>query len=785
MARSFVIGCEGQLVDQTLITKQPETALKYLIAQQTAGQDGSQYLHSIVRAIIPKNDNSLKRLLYYYMEALGDDKSLIVCMNMVSQDLSSPNEYVRGVALRFVARLDNYDFVTLLIRGVRDNLSNKMAYVRMNAIHCLVELACRFDIDIEEELRLILGSEVNPDVLCLIYRSMERLGMDLDEYMRMDNHPDGVLIFFLEHSDDRDFMARALPHSSISVAYKAALRLLSLRARESEAETNMCMEIVLKKLKECPECRHDFIPYIPLIQQDALEFLYLLDPYELEFSRRLIEQVLETAQTHEFVRVAEILHDCYQKTLPSSGKKSQFRLMLLDSMASFSRSHCVMKQDMVGICIKNVLSDDIELVYASLRFLETISEERSVIDFLIDKFAQLQQGKILRLVFDIITKNVTKDQFEKLTDKLVEKLDNSDISFLQNPEVFNGTHICLSLVMAYRPEWDLKAKTLALLIRFLNIDKITKKVDEEDDAFGTNMLDMSSRSTISICIRSMLAGVQLSSSNRLPLSEEKKTDVLAPLLFRMFRSPVFFPKFEWASLSDRRQSTVQLSGLGDPLYVETTIFYNKHELVLDILVINQTDYYLQEIFLDFISSKHLSLSAHSWTNGLSLQKHSATTFKVSFSIQEAASHFISASASFKFPKNEQYASIFVQNLSDITVGISNFLEPVGSINFREHWKEMDWENIRPTTITNRGNTQLDDLLDRVVVAVHGTVCGREKFVNFLVANIAAQTIRNTPVLINLCISQKEQTTIEMRVRSKDDEIVKCVMDRIVLALDSQ
>ena len=336
MAQSLYVKCERDPIDPALIPKQPDVVMKQLIVLQGTGVDTGQYLHSIIRAIVPTTDPSLRRLFYYYLETLGDSRLLLLCISMISKDMLSPNEYVRGAAMRFVARLDNYEHASLLVGGIRENLKNKLSYARLNAAAALISVATKFDIDIEEELRGLLRRETNPEILRLVFNAMDRLGMEIEEYAGRDEYPPEVQEIFVWQSADRGYLAGMLRSGTPRVAYKAAIRLLMLED-DSGAQ---CSAAILAYLKQRPEAKEDFARYVRFLSHGLLDFLALADPYAPKFSRGVIRRAFETAETHQFVRIAEMLFEKYAATQATSEKKKDFRVLLVGSMAEFQRTHC-------------------------------------------------------------------------------------------------------------------------------------------------------------------------------------------------------------------------------------------------------------------------------------------------------------------------------------------------------------------------------------------------------------------------------------------------------------
>lgn len=758
MPQQLLIEYGDEILDPKLMSKDPETAMKMLISQQSCGRSGPDMLHSIIRSVMSKEDNHLKRLLYYFFECMSkDDKSFMICINQVNKDLSSPNEFVRGFVLRFISKLDNFDYVSLLLKGVRGNLEHSNSYVRMNALFCLGELGVRFDLEVEQDILHLMRRESSPEVLVAGFGTMHKLGMGFEEFLEI-NYPKEVLETLAVKVDDPLFLKKLLKSKFNSVAYTASCKLLIKRMELEDS-----MENLLRILAESPGFKHDFVPYLKLVEGYALDLLGLIDPYEHEFSSRAIDTSFRNADAQDFRKVAEFLFQKYTECGSVSEKKKAFKILLLGKMSLFASTHCVYVEDLVDTCMGDLLSGDPELEYASLMFLKScMTRERSrdrIHSVLIEKFSRMRYGRIIRSAFDILSDGIKKSNYECLLDALLRDLssDGQDIPFYlsEAPEVYVGAYICMCLVSMYRREWDIKAKTLGVMLRFI------------EQGMSKNILDQSSKSTITACVRAVLEGKGYELTESKP-TEYLHVDVLEPIDFSMIKTTASFKKFQWEDPLSSKQATFQLSGLGDPLYVETNVIYSKYEMTLDILVINQTSSYLQDICFDFSFSRNLLMV--STVDPLSLQPSSATTIKVQFSILESLSSFVTATASFKYPRKEDYGGMpFIQNLDEVRMDVSEFLEEA-SVNFQEHWKNLEWENIYSITVKRSS----DDVLDRMVRKLNGRLCDKLTIHGFVLANIACHTIQKTLVLVNACISLSESPLIEIRVRSKDEEIVKSI-----------
>jgi len=766
MPQELLIEFEREPFDQKSFNKDPEETLKHYIAEQSNGHHTPDTIHSIVQLVMGKDDNRLKRLLYYFFETMNkEDKGFIVCLNQVKKDLAGPNEFVRGLVLKFIATLDCLDYVLPLLRDVKQNLSNKCSYVRMNAVYCLGELGLRFDLEVEGDLLETMKRETAPQVLVVGFDVMHRLGMSFDDFLEIE-YPREIAEALVEKIDEAAFLQRMLGSKFSTVSLLASCKLLSKGLGQAET-----IENIVRILEASPDMKQDFLPYLRFVNSHTIDLLGLVDPYDYNFSLAVIDVVFRNADPSEFMRIAEFLYLKYNEVGTGSDKKKAFRILILEKLTAFSSSHCICMDELVHQCLRAATGDDPEMTYASLGFLEVcVAREKfrsEVHGFLIANFSGMRFGKIVRKTFDVLSQSIDRKDYEGLLDRLLEDLSlhapGEDAEapgrvapeyLSRNFEVFVGAHIALCLVSAYKDEWGLKPKLLGTLLKLVEVGECQ------------GILDVSSKATIISCVRSVLSGRRDEVAVDRPLASQAHVDVLRPVEFSLLTTPLAFKKFAWSDSHSCDQSTVQLSGLGDPLYIEANCTHSRYEISLDLLVINQTSSYLQNICLDFNFSKNIQMVSP--LAPFSLQPNSATTVKIQFSIRESLQSFVTATVTFKYPRKDDYSGRpFVQNLSEILFDVNEFLEGA-DVDFRSNWKNLEWENIY--SILLRRDTQ--GLLQKMADKVNGHLCDKLESLGFLVGNIACYTIQRTLVLINVCISAGERTAIEIRVRSKDEELVK-------------
>ncbi|ELA42077.1 uncharacterized protein VICG_00926 [Vittaforma corneae ATCC 50505] len=644
-------------------------------------------------------------------------------------------------------------------------------------------------------------------VLIVGFDVMHKLGMGFEEFLEID-YPREILEVLVEKNEDGGFLKHMVNSKFNTVSFYASCKLLSKGHGQKPTIDN-----VVRILESATDLKQDFLPYLKFIDTSSFELLNLIDAYDYEFSSQVIDVVFKNADASEFMRIAEFLHQKYIETGMTSDKKKAFKILLLEKMAVFASTHCVYVDELVSSCLKNALDADPEIMYASLSFLNTcVSKDRFkklIHDFLLENFSKLKYGKIIRRAFDILSLDISKENYERLLDSLLNDLNSlrahngsnakqldlcemssvaavSDAESLalsnqsalagqhavpfylsKQTEVFVGAHIALCLVGSYRDEWGLSIKTVGTLLRIIEVGDLQ------------NILDMSSKSTIIACVRSLINGKKQKRSISEQSADYANVNVLKPVEFSLLTTPLAFKKFGWTDPLTSDQFTVQLSGLGDPLYIEANCAHCKYEISLDLLVVNQTSSYLQNISIDFNFSKNIQMI--SAVPPFSLQPDSATTIQAQFSIHESFSSFVTATVTFKYPRKDDYSGRpYVQNLSEISFDVNELLEGA-EVDFKDQWRNLEWENIYSISIRK----SCDGLLQKISERINGHLCGKFEYLESVVGNIACYTIQKSLVLVNVCISSGSSSLVEIRVRSKSEELVKSISGLLSQFLKSQ
>uniref|UniRef100_A0A060T5N3 Coatomer subunit beta n=1 Tax=Blastobotrys adeninivorans TaxID=409370 RepID=A0A060T5N3_BLAAD len=234
------------------------------------------------------------------------------------------------------------------------------------------------------------------------------------------------------------------------------------------------------------------------------------------------------------------------------------------------------------------------------------------------------------------------------------------------------------------------------------------------------------------------------------------------------------------SITSRLQRIVQLTGFSDPVYAEAYVMVHQFDIVLDVLLFNQTSETLQNLSVEFATLGDLKVVERPTTQNVGPQSfHSVqTTIKVS-----------SADAGVIFG-NIVYEghSASVNNiviLNDVHIDIMDYIKPgdCSESDFRTMWTEFEWENKVNISVTWKSlkgflmyllkNTNMTCLTQGALSSSDEDEC------QFLSANLHARSSFGEDALANLSIEKDSNGKItgHVRIRSKGQGLALSLGDR--------
>ncbi|KAE9584486.1 hypothetical protein Lal_00021700 [Lupinus albus] len=122
-------------------------ALKKAIMLLLNGETIPHLFITIIRYVLPSEDHTIQKLLLLYLEIIDKTDShakvlpemILICQNL-RNNLQHPNEYIRGVTLRFLCRLNQSEIVEPLIPSILSNLEHRHPFVRRNAVLAIMSV---------------------------------------------------------------------------------------------------------------------------------------------------------------------------------------------------------------------------------------------------------------------------------------------------------------------------------------------------------------------------------------------------------------------------------------------------------------------------------------------------------------------------------------------------------------------------------------------------------------------------------------------------------------------
>ncbi len=191
-------------------------------------------------------------------------------------------------------------------------------------------------------------------------------------------------------------------------------------------------------------------------------------------------------------------------------------------------------------------------------------------------------------------------------------------------------------------------------------------------------------------------------------------------------------------LSSKLSRVVQLTGFSDPVYAEAYVKVHQFDIVLDVLLVNQTSETLQNLSVEFATLGDLkvverpttqNLGAHDFQNVQSTVKVSSTDTGVIF-----------GNVVYDGPSSTESNVVI---LNDVHVDIMDYIQPAQctETQFRTMWTEFEWEN--KVNINSKAKT-LRDFLTQLMACTNMSCLTPEASLKgdcqFLSANLYARSV---------------------------------------------
>jgi len=243
-------------------------------------------------------------------------------------------------------------------------------------------------------------------------------------------------------------------------------------------------------------------------------------------------------------------------------------------------------------------------------------------------------------------------------------------------------------------------------------------------------------------------------------------------------------KFDFAS--SKLGKVIQLAGFSDPVYTEAYVNVNQYDIVLDVLVVNQTSDTLQNLSLEFSTVGDLKLVDK--PTPITIAPHDFTNIKATVKVTSTENGVIFSTISYDVRGSTSDRNCVY--LQDIHIDIMDYIVPGACTDteFRKMWADFEWEN---KVAVNTTITDLREYLEHVAETTNmkllTTGAALDGECGFLVGNFCAHSIFGEDALTNISIEKIDPMDPasaingHIRVRAKSQGMALSLGDKISTA----
>lgn len=421
-------------------------ALKNAIMMLLNGETLPQLFITIIRYVLTSEDHTIQKLLLLYLETIEKTDSkgkvlpemILICQNL-RNNLQHPNEYIRGVTLRFLSRLRETEVMEPLIPSVLQNLEHRHPFVRRNAILAIMSIyklpqGDQLLIDAPETIEKVLSTEQDPSAKrnaflmlfnCDQDRAVNYLLTNVDRVSEWNELLQMVVLELIkkvcrtkpsEKGKYIKIIIALLNAPSSAVTYECAGTLVSLSSAPtairaaantycqlllSQSDNNVKL-IVLDRLNELKASHRE------IMVEMIMDVLRALSSPNLDIRRKTLDIVLELITHRNVNEVVQTLKKEVVKTQSGELEKNgDYRQMLVQAIHA-----CAVKFPEVASAVVHLLMDflgdtNVASALDVAVFVREIIESNpklrvSIITRLLDTFYQIRAAKVFPFALWIV-----------------------------------------------------------------------------------------------------------------------------------------------------------------------------------------------------------------------------------------------------------------------------------------------------------------------------------------------------------------------------------------------
>ncbi|CEJ92189.1 Putative Coatomer subunit beta [[Torrubiella] hemipterigena] len=220
-------------------------------------------------------------------------------------------------------------------------------------------------------------------------------------------------------------------------------------------------------------------------------------------------------------------------------------------------------------------------------------------------------------------------------------------------------------------------------------------------------------------------------------------------------------------LSSKLSRVVQLTGFSDPVYAEAYVKVHQFDIVLDVLLVNQTTETLQNLSVEFATLGDLKVVERPTTQNLG--PHDFHNVQCTIKVSSTDTGVIFGNVIYDGAHSTDTNVVI---LNDLHVDVMDYIQPATctETQFRTMWTEFEWEN--KVNINSKAKS-LRAFLDQLMACTNMNCLTPEASLKgdcqFLSANLYARSVFGEDALANLSIEQDGEDgpiTGFVRIRSR-------------------
>ncbi|KAL5554544.1 hypothetical protein UlMin_041945 [Ulmus minor] len=421
-------------------------AMKKAIMLLLNGETIPQLFITIIRYVLPSEDHTVQKLLLLYLEIIDKTDSrgkvlpemILICQNL-RNNLQHPNEYIRGVTLRFLCRLNEAEIVEPLIPSILENLKHRHPFVRRNAVLAVMSVyrlpqGEQLLVDAPELIENFLSSEQDNSskrnaflmlFTCAQDRAVSYLFTHIDRIIDWGEQLQMIILELIkkvcrankgEKGKYIKIIISLLNAPSTAVIYECASTLVSLSSAPtavraaantycqlllSQSDNNVKL-IVLDRLNELKASHRE------IMVEMVMDVLRALSSPNLDIRRKTLDIVLDLITPRNVDEVILTLKKEVVKTQSGDHEKNgEYRQMLVQAIHT-----CAIKFPEVASAVVHLLMDFLgdtnvasamDVAVFVREIIETNPKLRvSIITRLLDTFYQIRSSRVCSCALWII-----------------------------------------------------------------------------------------------------------------------------------------------------------------------------------------------------------------------------------------------------------------------------------------------------------------------------------------------------------------------------------------------